>query len=89
MPSPSRHANNFDFLRLIAALTVIFSHSFLIAQGHQKNEPLVWASHNQCPLGLVGVFVFFIMRAFAERPSQAALRCAALPASIRRLFPTD
>jgi peptidoglycan/LPS O-acetylase OafA/YrhL len=64
MPSPSRHANNFDFLRLVAALTVIFSHSFLIAQGHQKNEPLVWASHNQCPLGLVGVFVFFVMSGY-------------------------
>ena len=28
------HANNFDFPRLVAALTVIFSHSFLIAEEH-------------------------------------------------------
>jgi len=61
--SPS-HANNFDLLRLVAALTVIFSHSFLIAYGTQRDEPLVWASHNQCPLGLVGVFVFFVISGY-------------------------
>src|SRR5579863_3197130 len=61
---PSRHANNFDFLRLVAAVTVIFSHSWLIAYGTQRDEPLVWATHNQCPLGLVGVFVFFVMSGY-------------------------
>jgi peptidoglycan/LPS O-acetylase OafA/YrhL len=59
-----RHANNFDFLRLIAALSVIFSHSWLIAYGTQRDEPLVWATHNQCPLGLVGVFVFFVISGY-------------------------
>lgn len=61
---PTRHANNFDFLRLVAALAVIFSHSFLVAQGHQKNEPLVVLTHNQCPLGLVGVFIFFVISGY-------------------------
>jgi peptidoglycan/LPS O-acetylase OafA/YrhL len=66
MPSaaPIRPANNFDFLRLVAAVTVIFSHSFLIAYGTQRMEPLVWATHNQCPLGLVGVFVFFVISGY-------------------------
>jgi peptidoglycan/LPS O-acetylase OafA/YrhL len=66
MPStePSRHANNFDFLRLSAALTVIFSHSWLIAYGSQRSEPLVWATHNQCSLGLVAVFVFFVISGY-------------------------
>ena len=59
-----RHANNFDFLRLIAALSVIFSHSWLIAYGTQRDEPLVWATHNQCPIGLVGVFVFFVISGY-------------------------
>ena len=59
-----RHDNNFDFLRLVAALTVVFSHSWLIAYGTQRHEPLVWATHNQCSLGLVGVFVFFVISGY-------------------------
>ena len=78
----TRHANNFDFLRLVAAVTVIFSHSWLIAYGTQRDEPLVWATHNQCPLGLVGVFVFFVISGYlvtesfcrAPRPAGIALR---------------
>lgn len=62
--TPGRHANNFDFLRLIAALSVIVSHSWLIAYGTQRDEPLVWATHNQCPIGLVGVFVFFVISGY-------------------------
>jgi len=76
------HANNFDFLRLVAALTVIFSHSWLIAYGTQRDEPLVRATHNQCPLGLVGVFVFFVISGYlvtesycrAPRPAGFVLR---------------
>jgi peptidoglycan/LPS O-acetylase OafA/YrhL len=60
----SRRANNFDFLRLAAACTVVLSHSWLIAYGTQRNEPLVWATHNQCSLGLVGVFVFFVISGY-------------------------
>jgi peptidoglycan/LPS O-acetylase OafA/YrhL len=79
---PGRYANNFDFLRLVAALAVIFSHSFLIAAGTQKNEPLVVLTHNQCPLGLVGVFVFFVISGYlvtesfcrAPRPGGFVLR---------------
>jgi peptidoglycan/LPS O-acetylase OafA/YrhL len=62
--SPGRHANNFDFLRLVAALAVIFSHSFLIANGTQSNEPIVRLTNNQCPLGLVGVFIFFVISGY-------------------------
>jgi len=65
MPSPGadpRHRrNNFDALRLIAALSVVFSHSFLIAEGSEANEPFIWLTGNQCILGLVGVFVFFVI----------------------------
>ena len=62
--TPDRYADNFDFLRLAAALTVIFSHSYLIAYGTQRNEPLVWATHNQCSLGLAAVFVFFVISGY-------------------------
>ena len=38
----ARRENNFDALRLVAAVSVIFSHSFLIADGNENNEPLIW-----------------------------------------------
>lgn len=56
--------NNFDALRLLAALSVIFSHSFLIAEGTQRHEPLIILTGNQCILGLCGVFVFFAISGF-------------------------
>lgn len=59
----SRH-NNFDALRLVAAISVIFSHSFLIAQGTGANEWLNLLTGNQCMLGLAGVFVFFAISGF-------------------------
>jgi peptidoglycan/LPS O-acetylase OafA/YrhL len=57
-------ANNFDIVRLVAALSVIFSHSFLIAAGTQANEPFVLLTGGQCVLGLVGVFVFFVISGY-------------------------
>ncbi len=63
-PAAMRHHNNFDALRLVAALSVIFSHSFLIAQGTGVNEPLNRLTGNQCMLGLAGVFVFFAISGF-------------------------
>lgn len=56
--------NNFDTLRLLAAVSVMFSHSFLIAEGTQKNEWLIRATGNQSILGLCGVFVFFAISGF-------------------------
>ncbi|HEY3916262.1 MAG TPA: acyltransferase [Stellaceae bacterium] len=56
--------NNFDALRLVAALAVILSHAFLIAQGTEKNDPLNLLTGNQCMLGLTGVFVFFAVSGF-------------------------
>lgn len=56
--------NNFDLLRLVAAISVIFSHSFLIAEGTQNNEPLIRLTGNQAILGLTGVFVFFAISGF-------------------------
>ena len=56
--------NNFDALRLIAAASVVFSHSFLIAEGTQDHEPLILLSGSQSILGLAGVFVFFAISGF-------------------------
>jgi peptidoglycan/LPS O-acetylase OafA/YrhL len=56
--------NNFDALRLVAAASVVFSHSFLITEGTQDHEWLIWFTGNQSILGLVGVFVFFAISGF-------------------------
>lgn len=57
-----RH-NNFDALRLIAATSVIFSHAFLLGEGTQDPEPLMWLT-GQTVLGVAGVFVFFTISGF-------------------------
>ena len=56
--------NNFDALRLFAAISVIFSHSFLVAEGTQNGEWLILLTGNQCILGLTGVFIFFAISGF-------------------------
>ena len=62
-PAMLRH-NNFDALRLVAAVSVMFSHAFLIAEGSQRHEPLIVLTGNQAILGLCGVFVFFAISGF-------------------------
>jgi peptidoglycan/LPS O-acetylase OafA/YrhL len=56
--------NNFDALRLVAAISVIFSHAFLIAEGTEAHEPLIRLTGRQSILGLAGVFVFFTISGF-------------------------
>src|ERR1700733_8872173 len=60
---PDRH-NNFDLLRLVAAISVVFSHAFLLGEGRQDHEPLMVLTGGQCVLGVAGVFVFFTISGF-------------------------
>src|SRR5579884_3235028 len=78
-------ANNFDALRLFAALAVVFSHSFLIAEGSEASEPFVRLTGNQCVLGLVGVFVFFVISGYLVTESWCR-RPAPLRFATRRLL---
>jgi peptidoglycan/LPS O-acetylase OafA/YrhL len=84
-----RHYPNFDFLRLLAAVSVIFSHAFLIAEGTQQNEWLVRLSGNQCGFGLLGVFVFFTISGFLVTQSFVTSRAPGRFAAARalRIFP--
>lgn len=58
----------FDGLRLFAALAVVFSHSFFIAEGTEAGEPFNHIvglfSPGKNIIGLFGVFVFFIISGF-------------------------
>jgi peptidoglycan/LPS O-acetylase OafA/YrhL len=71
-----RH-NNFDTLRLIAATSVIFSHAFLLATGRQDSEPLMVITGGQTILGVVGVFVFFVISGYLV--TQSWERAPSLP----------
>jgi peptidoglycan/LPS O-acetylase OafA/YrhL len=62
--------NNFDNLRLLAAASVVFSHAFLIADGHELNEPFVRSTGHI--LGIHGVFVFLIISGFLVTRSLVA-----------------
>src|SRR5882724_9902791 len=81
--------NNFDALRLLAAISVIFSHAFLIAEGTQNNEPLILLTSNQAILGLAGVFVFFAVSGFLVTQSfeQTANPLHFLAKRALRIFP--
>lgn len=64
VPIGRPRAANFDVLRLVAATSVIFSHSFMIAEGHENNEPFVqWLGQGNI-VGLYGVFVFFVISGY-------------------------
>ena len=82
-------ANNFDALRLLAASSVIFSHSFLIAEGTQDHEPLILLTGRQSILGLAGVFVFFAISGFLVTESFERSRSALayLLKRLLRIFP--
>ena len=61
MSGPLARNNAFDSIRLMAALSVIVSHSFFITQGTYDFEPIHWLSHGQTSIGSVAVGVFFVI----------------------------
>src|SRR5262249_32074626 len=78
------HYSNFDFIRVVAAASVIFSHSFLIAEGTEKDEPFerLFGGHNI--LGIYGVFIFFIISGFLV--TQSAYRSGSLSRFVWKRF---
>lgn len=62
-PSPT-HFPGFDGLRLLAAMSVLFSHGFLIATGSEQDEPLARLLGKGEIAGMYGVYTFFIISGF-------------------------
>ena len=83
-----RH-NNFDLLRLLAALSVILSHAFLLAENSLARDPLMRLTGGQTSLGVAGVFVFFAISGYLISQSFAATRSplAFLAKRGLRIFP--
>ena len=60
-----RRKNNFDFIRLMAASLVIFSHCFpLTLPSENAEEPLMIVSGGQITLGNLSVMIFFVVSGF-------------------------
>jgi len=56
--------NNFDFIRFVAAVLVVFYHSFPLSLGDGLREPLMIVTHNQMTFATFGVYAFFIISGF-------------------------
>lgn len=56
--------NNFDLIRLLAAILVIFSHSYPLTLGSNATEPFIKLTKGQETFGGLGVSVFFIVSGF-------------------------
>ncbi len=54
--------NNFDLLRFLAAIAVIFSHSFVLCTGH--SDPLSISSHGLFDFGGLAVATFFTISGY-------------------------
>ena len=73
----NRRENNFDALRLVAALFVLLSHAIFIAQGVEKNDPLNWLTGNQSMLGLAGDYSERVGDYWARMKERPAYKAAA------------
>jgi peptidoglycan/LPS O-acetylase OafA/YrhL len=54
-------ANNFDAIRLAAAVLVLVSHAFPLTAGNDLIEPLFWLTSGQSTMGGLAVGVFFFV----------------------------
>lgn len=81
--------NNFDALRIIAALAVLVSHAFPLAQGISWPQPLEVLSRRQTDLGSVAVLVFFVISGYLITQSfdRAPAARRFLKARCLRIFP--
>ncbi len=56
--------NNLDFIRFVAAVMVLFSHSWPLTTGSNTHEPLAWATRYQLDFGALAVDIFFVVSGF-------------------------
>src|SRR5262249_44296152 len=59
-----KKSNNFDSLRLIFAVLVIYSHSYPLSRGSNATEPLSILTHRQTTFGGISVWAFFAISGF-------------------------
>lgn len=81
--------NNFDFIRLMMALLVIYSHSFALYLGSEDRETLSLLSNGFYNSGRIAVWVFFIVSGFLVSQSfeRSASACQYAAKRVRRVYP--
>jgi peptidoglycan/LPS O-acetylase OafA/YrhL len=81
--------NNLDFLRLLFAVVVIFSHSFPLGAGREDIEPLMQLTAGQTTFGTVAVDAFFIISGFLITHSYVRSRSVGVyfKKRIERIYP--
>jgi peptidoglycan/LPS O-acetylase OafA/YrhL len=57
-------SNNFDFLRALLAVLVIFSHSYALLDSSSIRDPLYLATHRQMGFSYIAVNLFFVISGF-------------------------
>lgn len=62
-PAQSERANNFDLLRLLLAVLVILSHSYIMFDGRDESDPLASVFHG-VTLGELAVDGFFLLSGY-------------------------
>jgi len=85
----SRRWGNFDAIRLIAATTVVLSHSFMIGAAGYDSEPFVRVFGQHHDMGLMAVGAFFVISGFLITQSflTRASTLSYLLNRILRIFP--
>jgi peptidoglycan/LPS O-acetylase OafA/YrhL len=61
-PNPSLRKNNFDLIRLVCALFVVFCHSYRI--GFDEDDPLQYISNDSLSFSYLGVSSFFVISGY-------------------------
>ena len=59
----TRHFGGFSAIRLVAALAVVYAHSYDLT-GNRLRKPMFYIGHQQIRLGRIGVDVFFVISGF-------------------------
>lgn len=81
--------NNLDFIRFVAAVAVIYSHSHPLGQGLGTLDPLEVFSHREFTVGKLGVAVFLIISGLliAQSQERSSSLGSYLWARALRIFP--
>ncbi len=88
----AQQPNNFDFLRLLLALLVLFSHCYPLGTGTEEFEPIRWLTRGQMTGGALAVDLFFVMSGFlitasAERAKGSHALAGFFRKRFQRIYP--